>query len=331
MNVLSINVNSRLGDKNNNVARYNTTNRISFKNLIKAIQIERNLKKNYNMDCNFRSSGFVAECTMQVVKLFNELFGRSSLPDSAEFLAFSKKFGEDDNTLGMHVANFDKTNAVFFNSDCKCFKTKNKLKFGEMSQKLIWWHPTGHYLQTFVHEFAHSAHYKNLCENSCPDVMSLLRTTRIPTAVGRLITKFKLGRYSATNMNEFMAERITKDLCKNLNSQDMYVGNKKNIDYAKIFSNKWQYRYSSPQSYLDYYTQQVWNGDIEEAKNIAGEIEIYLKEIEAKEVLPVVQTVKEKVPKKSFWALLADGLYNLNKSFTNNLDARNRLHMKDIE
>ena len=229
----------------------------------------------------YRSSGFVAECTMQVVKLFNELFGRSSLPDSAEFLAFSKKFGEDDNTLGMHVANFDKTNAVFFNSDCKCFKTKNKLKFGEMSQKLIWWHPTGHYLQTFVHEFAHSAHYKNLCEN--------------------------------------------------LNSQDMYVGNKKNIDYAKIFSNKWQYRYSSPQSYLDYYTQQVWNGDIEEAKNIAGEIEIYLKEIEAKEVLPVVQTVKEKVPKKSFWAQLADGLYNLNKSFTNSLDERNRLHMKELE
>ncbi len=169
------------------------------------------------MDCDFRSSGFVAECTMQVVKLFNELFGRNSLPESAEFLAFSKKFGKDNNT------------------------------------------------------------------------------------------------------------------CKNLNSQDMYIGNRKNLDYAKIFSNKWQYRYSSPQSYLDYYTQQVWNGDIEEAKNIAGEIEIYLKEIEAKEVLPVVQTVKEKVPKKSFWAQLADGLYNLNKSFTNNLDARNRLHMKDIE
>ncbi len=41
MNVLSINVNSRLDDKNNNVTRYNTSNKISFKNFIKAIQIER--------------------------------------------------------------------------------------------------------------------------------------------------------------------------------------------------------------------------------------------------------------------------------------------------
>ena len=327
MKVVSVNVNNGIQLQNRNGTN-NLNNKISFRNFIKAIQIERSLKKNYNINCDFGMNSFVAECTLQVVKLFDTLFGHHSLPGTVGFLSLGKKYGENNTVLGMHVVSRNDENSVYFNSDCKCFKTKNKLKFNEMTEKLLWWHPTGHYLQTFVHEFGHSAHYENLRGKSNSDVMIALKDTKIPTAVGRLIAKFKLGRYSATNMNEFMAERITKDLCKNLNSQDMFIGNRMDIDYANIFSNKWKYRYSSPQAYLDYYTQQVWNGDIEEAENAAGQIEMFLKEIDAKEVISAEQPVKENVPKKSFWAQLAEGFYNLNKNITNELDEQNRLRVR---
>ena len=330
MQVLS--VNSGLNQiketkKQNSVTSQQTKNPV-FKNLIKAVMVERSLKKKYGIESNFGTSGFVAECVETTTKLFDDLFGRRSLPDEAKFLSFRKFFNEDDSVLGMHYSGYGSENGVFFNSDVKCFKTHNKLKFNEITEKILWWHPTGHYLQTFVHEYAHSAHFKHLYEKGNEYIMNDLRNTRIPTAVGRFITKFKLGRYSATNMNEFMAERITKDVCKNLGSSDIYTGSKKDLDYESIFSRKWSYRYSTPQSYLDYFTQQVWNGEKEKANDVAEEMGIYLKKIESKEVSPVLEAVREKVPKPSLWSKLADSLAEINANITKNLDKRNNLILR---
>ena len=61
--------------------------------------------------------------------------------------------------------------------------------------------------------------------------------------------------------------------------------------YSDIFSRKWDYRYSSPQSYIDYFTQQVWNGDIEGAKRVGQQAEEYLKSIEAAKTSPVVDKI----------------------------------------
>ena len=280
------------------------------------------------MNCKFGFNSFVADCVNTTTELFHDLFGQNSLPKIVEYKSFKDDMFDSDSVLGMHQRFCGGDNGVFFNSDKKCFKTKNKLKFNSLSEKLVWWAPTGNYLQTFVHEFAHSAHFKHLRSRGNEDVLDELRETRIPTALGRFITKCSLGRYSATNMNEFMAERITKDICKNLDSNDKYEGYRSDLDYEKIFSNKWSYRYTTPQSYLDYYTQQVWNGDIDKANEIVDDMEHYLKKIETVEVHPLLSAVKVPAQKESVLSKLFNKMVEFNKALTNNLDKSNELHLR---
>ena len=302
--------------------------KMSFKNRLKALYLEHSIKKQYGIQCDFGNNGFVGECVQKTAALFNDLFGQRSLPQEAIYTSFKKMFDEDETTLGLHThTNYYPDDEVYFNSDNSCFKTKNKLKFNEMTEKMLWWHPTGHYLQTFVHEFGHSAHFHHLYDKNNSSVMNELRNTRIPTVLGRFITKFKLGRYSATNMNEFMAERITKDICKHLDKNDSYIGTRADLDYEHIFKNRWNYRYSCPQSYLDYYTQQVWNGDKEDANETIEDMGRYLKKIEAEEALPVISKLKQEAPKKSKLGLLAQGLFDFNRKLTAFLDERNNLDL----
>lgn len=139
---------------------------------------------------------------------------------------------------------------------------------------------------TFIHEFSHSAHKDNLSKKwSYPiSIMNELRNMQVQNSIGRLITRYKLGNYSLDKrggMNEFMAERMTQDICKKMSDYAwLFSGNYRDFDYSNIFERKWNCRYSTPQAYLDYYTQQVWNGDIREAENAAGKVERYLEEIE---------------------------------------------------
>lgn len=303
--------------------------KISFKNRIKAFYLERSVNKQYGMLCDFKNSGFVGECVQRTAALFENLFGRDSLPQEAMFTSFMKMFNQGKATIGMHCGSIHglDSDGVYFNSDNSCFDTKNKLKFNEMTEKIVWWHPTGHYLQTFVHEFGHSAHFHHLCNRSNLDVMNELRNTKIPTILGRFIAKCKLGRYSATNMNEFMAERITKDICKNLNKNDNFTGKRTDLDYTHIFENKWNYRYSCPQAYLDYYTQQVWNGDKEEASEILEDMGRYLKKIEAEEALPLIKKFEQELPKESLLGIFAKRLLDLNKKITYKLNQCNDLDL----
>ena len=81
-------------------------------------------------------------------------------------------------------------------------------------------------------------------------------------------------------MTEFMAERISKDICTRLDAGDNFIGNVRDLDYSNIFTNKWNCRYITPQSYLDYYTQQVWNGDIEGAGKTLKKMEEYMAAID---------------------------------------------------
>lgn len=144
----------------------------------------------------------------------------------------------------------------------------------------------------------HAAHFEHLKENSLGFMISRLNEAKIPNAIGRLITKYKLGKYAATNMNEFMAERITKDIVKSLDSNDIYTGSVSDVQYSDIFSRKWNCRYICPQAYIDYFTQQVWMSDINGAERVAKQIEEYLAEIEkaenpqAVEFKPIVTTLK---------------------------------------
>lgn len=315
-----------------NGRKFNSSVNLSFKNLIKAMHYERKMSKELGVKSSFGVNSFVAESVWKTAKIFEQLFGQKSLPNSVDFTSFLKKFSYGKSTLGLHINHsIYPEDEVYFNSDCKHFKNKNRLKFNELTEKMLWWQPTGHYLQAFVHEFAHSAHFKHLCSGNNGSVMSKLNDTIIPTVWGRFIAKFNLGRYSATNMNEFMAERITKDICKNLNNECKYIGYRSDVDYENIFQKRWKYRYTSPQSYLDYYTQQVWNGDIDGADKVTNDMIEYLKKIETPlEVHPTVEAIAEKT-KESFLEKLARGLKILNKSFTFELDRRNDLRIGEPE
>ncbi len=179
---------------------------------------------------------------------------------------------------------------------------------------------------TFVHEFAHSAHKNNIEKQGryAPAVMNSMRKMQVPTSVGKLITKFKLGNYALDQkggMNEFMAERATQDICNKLtDSSWVYYGDKKDVKYDDIFSRKWNCRYSTPQAYLDYYTQQVWNGELQAAEDAAGEIEIYLDEIERERY---TSTHKQ----NSFWGIIDEVAGSLTGQ-SKWLDKKNKLKYK---
>ena len=158
---------------------------------------------------------------------------------------------------------------------------------------------------TFVHEFAHSAHKNNIRKQGRnPDVvLPILSTMQIPTSVGRLITRFKLGDYSLCDpkrggLVEFMAERATHDICDALTPDRwLYWRPVETVNYSDIFQRKWNCRYTSPQSYLDYYTQQIWNGDIKMSVEAADRIRIYLEEIDR-------QAEANRLKQKSFWGVV---------------------------
>lgn len=226
--------------------------------------IEKTLKSEYAITADFAGSNLVAECVNKTVNLFKSLFGRSYLPNNVGFAPLREIFPPNQSTegiLGIHFSDKKTGNDyIVYNSDESCFNSKLQLKICELESKIHSFHPTGHYLQTFVHEFGHSAHYKNLCHLKRESLMDDFSKMKFDNILERFITIFKLGEYSATNMNEFMAERITKDICSNLDGDDKFVGNKDDLDYSFIFTARWGNVLSTPQSFLDLMTQQIWNG-----------------------------------------------------------------------
>ena len=147
------------------------------------------------------------------------------------------------------------------------------------------WLSTSHYLHSFVHEFAHNAHCRNIEKRGNGYAWNWMSMETLPNPIAKLITKFKLSEYANYNIKELMAERITKDICKHLNSEDAFTGDKKSMDYTHVFDHKWNCRYSTPQAYLDYYVQQIWNGDRDGANNAVKQAEAYLIGIEQAEAM----------------------------------------------
>ncbi len=235
---------------NDNSPLKRTTN-VTFQ--ASSAEIEQLLARK-GITCDFAGNSFVAECVNRTVNLFENLFGKSSLPSEVNY----RYIGSPDvEGIAQYWATY---NRVDINSADSCFNNKSSLQNAMIKHKRVIgmpaWLSTSHYLHPIVHEFGHGAHFNNI-ESRGNDYTWSWMTDKIPNAVGKLITKFKLSSYANYNLKEFMAERISKDVCKNLNYNDCYIGDKKDIDYSNIFSRKWNCRYSTPQAYLDYYTQQI--------------------------------------------------------------------------
>lgn len=301
---------------------YNPKFSSSFFRSPKAYSIEKDLAKEAIV-AEFENNAFVAESMYKCISLMKSVFGRSAIPKIFEM----KKLNSDD-----IYAYYDSSrDIVAINRQKKCFDNFELLrKEMKKARSKVFFLPnqisSGHPLYIFIHELGHSAHYHNLLKKGHGDIFKALHYTRVPTAIGRLITKFKLSKYSLINMNEFMTERITQDITENL-KDDNFIGAKKNLDYSNIFSNKWSYRYSSPQSYIDYFTQQIWDGNPSKAREIEGDIERYLAEIEAQHAPKVV--MQAKTHSKSIPVLnnVTSWIANKFNNLTTKLNQRNDLRM----
>ena len=311
MKVLKV---SQLTTEHKRVSKHNNT----FKS---AASVSKEMAK-MGISTNFRNNDFFAECAKKVVELFNNLFGKYALPKRISYEPLGK---------GIYGSYYPMLREIEFNSNESGMYSQEGLKrlAKEGHHFLL---PddfsTTHPAATHVHEFSHCAHHANLDRNHSNGalIMDKLRHTQVPTAIGKLITKFKLGNYAldkAGGMNEFMAERMSQDICNGILDYSWSKFKDIDVNYSNIFGRKWSYRYSSPQAYLDYYTQQVWNGNIEEAKKAAGKIETYLAELEASKVPNVVAELAGKeTSKKSFFGSL---ITSLSEAFTEKLDERNKL------
>lgn len=238
-------------------------------------------------------SRFVLNCIDNVVKIFEDAFPHLKLPGWICPMIAEK----ENDAYGMYIPD---GHMVEINTDLDCFKDQESLEQEMRKTKNVFFLPdeksTTHYLRTFVHEFGHNAHHRNLENNGQGDAIYVFQNMRIPNILGRFIAKFKLGKYSAHNMAEFMAERIAKDICSRLFYFDMTGRELCPIkpDYSNIFSNKWNCRYITPQSYLDYYTQQVWNGDIEGAGKVLKKMEEYMIALEKGYTISAVEIERPK-------------------------------------
>lgn len=313
--------------KNNNTKKYNSINFGTY-NPARAKVFEEKLAKK-GILANTHGNDFVAECFDKITDIFKPLFGSSSLPSYVDFESLGGSYG----------VYYNGSNKVVMNSDFEygCFYDMDNLKKEMQSYKkrfLPQWFSTLHPAHTFVHEFAHSAHWHNLENrngyNSAYRVWKGLEGTTVPTAIGRLITRFKLSNYAVEprDMCEFMAERMSKDICGGL-TDNMWIKYKDiDVDYSNIFNRKWNYRYSTPQSYIDYFTQQVWNGDIDEANRTGDKVEQYLAELDAERVAPAVQGIAAITACNPILGMIGNIFSNVSEKITDHLDDRNKLTLQ---
>ena len=305
-----------------------------------AYGVERELLEK-GIKAEFRNNMLVASCTKRTIEIFEKLFGHKLVSKNINFAPIEADiFGNES----YGVCYFEDSSVVI-NSSLRCFDSKHALGEEMKMSKNIFFLPneksTTHYMSTFIHEMGHAVHFSHLRDNHQGFMIPRLQEAKIPSAIGRLITKFKLGKYAATNLNEFMAERITKDIASNLNSEDVFVGDIKDVNYSDIFARKWNCRYICPQAYLDYYTQQIWGADINEADKVVKMIEEYLVQVETAEkpetvpvpepvvTLKTIERPKEEAKVKQDTLLgKIDAFFGRNLSTPRIIDEKNDIKMK---
>ncbi len=122
-----------------------------------AQEIERMLARK-GVTCDFAGNNFIAECVSKTINIFEDLFGRSSLPHEINF----KHIGPSEREgLARYCATY---HSVDINATSDCFRNKYSLQNAMSKHKKVLgmpaWLSTSHYLHPIVHEFGHGAHFK---------------------------------------------------------------------------------------------------------------------------------------------------------------------------
>ncbi len=240
------------------------------------------------ISATFNGESVVAACCKKVVEIM-ENYG-FELPKNFSFERLDK------GTLGAYSPSLD---TVYINSGYKEFKDLKKLNKLEESQ--IGYHPkSGHFLQTYLHEFSHAAHYKNLCnelgDNEASNVFWGFLTDHSPRdiIIGPMNSILKMfinnkillklvdyavpranGLYAKTDLCEYIAEKnarlIAEDLGDNLtqsyNNDIPFVNSPYYWNFQEAFQEIKNTQSLSTiiraiKDALKYIDNDVWNGDI---------------------------------------------------------------------
>lgn len=202
--------------------------------------IAEELSCNYGISAYFAGCNAVAWCTKEVVKIMQK--AGFKLPSKVSFEPI-----QEADTLGMYNPS---SNSVYINSNIHAFKDLESLNQLEEAQGHF--HPsTKHFLNTYLHEFSHAAHFSNLFDkfngqelyekmsflhnNSASAIVreplkTSLEMVALPIGYASLIDICippQNGEYAAKNLNEYFAEKNARILAEHLG---------KNFDTSNITS-----------------------------------------------------------------------------------------------
>ncbi|MBQ4114385.1 hypothetical protein IJD34_03165 [bacterium] len=239
--------------------------------------ISKEISSKYGIITDFAECLNVAECSKKMIEIYDSIFGKEYLPSKIAYVAIGSGTTIDAATYNLintsaiefnsnlHDDYYSSLRAMIFHSDIESLEDDEKALNEIIPIKT---YSSSHPFHTYVHEFAHSAHNYNIYKNN-GDVQrtlianDLLNSRKLPTKIAQFFSRYKLGEYSNVNLKEFMAERISKDICENMDQNGVYTPPKEPLNYDNLFDRKWNSRFSCPQAYLDYYLQQVWTGRLE--------------------------------------------------------------------
>ena len=196
--------------------------------------ITRDLKNRYNIEAYLGECNTVAWCVKEVVEIMKK--AGFKLPSKFSFNYFT-----DSDALGKYAP---KTDTVDINSKYTEFTDLEKQNKLEESQGTF--HPkTKHFLQTYLHEFSHAAHFQNLCYrygydnakemmlgylNSNENSASVFIREPLNTALKCHFPTLNLlgiidkvcppnnGEYAAETLNEYFAEKNSRIIAEQLGS-----------------------------------------------------------------------------------------------------------------
>ncbi|MBR1976750.1 hypothetical protein IKA15_00550 [bacterium] len=230
------------------------------------MEIEQKLLKEDKIIANFKNNQLVADAVNTTVNIFKKILGGNYLPSEVHFTSFKDTHPKHTNALGIFCP--DKK-SIGINADFKCFdnfKNLKRAKLGDFNF-LLWDNEksTLHPLHTFIHEFAHCAHYKNLLKNGNTDCWNWLgeKNTKGLNYTSQSGT---YGKYSTSDLKEYFAEVMTKEILENVPSE--YPS--KSIDTSRI-----DLRAIKPEDYIhagEINTYHIWTGNKAEIEKNLGEM-----------------------------------------------------------
>lgn len=230
-----------------------------------AHEIEKDLFRQYDINANFRGNDLIANCVEKTTKIFSEIFGKDYLPQKIEFKSFNFVEAGFKNALGLFysgINNKQPLKNIYINSDYGCHHNATLLNINCKIARWLRFHSTSNPLKTFVHEYAHCAHFSNIFKKGYS--FQDLKKFPIPELNFRIINSDALGKYAVRDNDicELTAEALTRQI---LDYPETIKPHDKNtlFNFYDIHDGKGQK-----------YMQAIWNGELDKIQHLTEEVHI---------------------------------------------------------